>query len=246
MPDREQAAALEAAPRVLVVEDEATSRLVLARQLARLGIAATVIGDGAQAVEAVRRDRFDAVLMDRHLPGLDGLEATRRIRRVLGGDDPPVIAMTAEALLDLRRECLDAGMDDYLVKPVELASLRETLWRWLPSPDNPGPRLDLRALAGVREELDDEELFGELVATFLEELPRRWAMLSAAAATGDAERLAAVAHQLGGGAAQVGATRLAALCRRLEVLGEVPPPTTLAAVETECLALPALLERARA
>src|ERR687887_103567 len=155
-PNQEQAttgqagAAPGAGPRVLVVAENATERLVPSRQLPRLEVAATAIGDGAEAVETVRRGRFDAVLMDRHLPGVDGLDATRRIRRVLGGDDPPVIAMTAEIMLDLRRECLDAGMDDYLVKPVELASLRETLGRWLPSPDNPGPRLDLQALARVR------------------------------------------------------------------------------------------------
>src|SRR6266545_3928307 len=124
----------EAGPRVLVVADNATERLVLTRQLDRLGVAATVIGDGTEAVEAVRQGRFDAVLMDRHLPGVDGLEATRRIRHLPGGRDLPVIAMTADTRPEHRRECLDAGVDDYLAKPLEMASLRETLWRWLPSP----------------------------------------------------------------------------------------------------------------
>src|SRR6266508_2029618 len=78
MPDQEHATtgqagdAPEAGPRVLVVEDDTTSRLVVARQLDRLGVAATVVGDGTEAVEAVRQGRFDAVLMDRHLPGVDG------------------------------------------------------------------------------------------------------------------------------------------------------------------------------
>src|SRR6266540_1017345 len=167
MPDQEHATtgqagdAPEAGPRVLVVEDDTTSRLVVARQLDRLGVAATVVGDGTEAVEAVRQGRFDAVLMDRHLPGVDGLEATRRIRHLPGGRDLPVIAMTADTRPEHRRECLDAGVDDYLAKPLEMASLRETLWRWLPSPTNPGRRLDREALARVRDELDAQALFGD-------------------------------------------------------------------------------------
>ncbi len=137
--------AREARPRVLLAEDDTTSRLVLARQLDRLGVAATAVGDGAEAVEAVRRDRFDAVLMDHHLPGVDGLEATRLIRRLPGREGLPVIAMTAGGLAEDRQQCLDAGMDDHLTKPVEMARLRQTLERWLPgvplraSPDHAGP-----------------------------------------------------------------------------------------------------------
>jgi len=253
MPDQEHATtgqagdAPEAGPRVLVVEDDTTSRLVVARQLDRLGVAATVVGDGTEAVEAVRQGRFDAVLMDRHLPGVDGLEATRRIRHLPGGRDLPVIAMTADTRPEHRRECLDAGVDDYLAKPLEMASLRETLWRWLPSPTNPGRRLDREALARVRDELDDETLFGELVTTFLAELPRRWSAMADATARGDAAELGEIAHQLAGSAGQVGAGRLAALCRRLQFATGTGarPAALLAAIETECLALPAALERAR-
>jgi CheY-like chemotaxis protein len=136
-PDRPRAAndeqhAREARPRVLLVEDNATSRLVVARQLGRLGVIATAVGDGARAVEAVRHDRFDAVLMDRHLPEVDGLQATRLIRRLPGRERLPIIAMTAGTLAEDWRQCLDAGMDDYLTKPVEMARLRQTLERWLP------------------------------------------------------------------------------------------------------------------
>ncbi len=234
----------QARPRVLIVEDNATSRLVVARQLQRLGVAVTAVDDGTQAVEAVRQGRFDAVLMDRHLPGVDGLEATRLIRRLPGGHDLPVIALTADTAAEPRRECLDAGMDDCVTKPVDMAGLGETLWRWLPSPANPGPRLDREALARVREELDDEALFAELVTTFLAELPRRWAALAGAAALAEADRLSGVAHQLGGAAAQVGASRLAALCRSVEAGPADEPAATLAAIETECLGLPFALRRA--
>ena len=252
-PNQEQAttgqagAAPGAGPRVLVVADNATERLVLSRQLARLEVTATAIGDGAEAVETVRQGRFDAVLMDRHLPGVDGLDATRRIRHLPSGRDLPVIVMTADTRPEHRRECLDAGVDDYLAKPLEMANLRDTLWRWLPSSHNPGRRLDREALARVRDELDDDDLFGELVTTFVTELPVRWAEMAAAVARGDAATLGEVAHQLAGSAAQVGAARLAALCRRLQfATGTGARPASLVtAIETECLALPGALERAR-
>src|SRR6266540_3890957 len=211
----------EARPRVLVVADNATERLVLARQLDRLGLVATAVGDGTAAVEAVRRERYDAVLMDRHLPAEDGLEATRLIRRAPRGIDLPIIVMSADTRAEHKRECLDAGVNDYLPKPLEMARLRDTL--------------------------DDEALFGELVSTFLVELPKRWSALADAAAAGDAHRLGEVAHQLGGSAAQLGAVRLAVLCRQLQfATGTGARPVTLvAAIEIECLALPAALERAR-
>jgi CheY-like chemotaxis protein len=232
---------------VLVVADNATERLVIARQLDRLGLVGTTVGDGTEAVETVRRDRFDAVLMDRHLPAVDGLEATRLIRLSPRGIDLPIIVMSADTRAEHKRECLDAGVNDYLPKPLEMARLRDTLMRWLPSPANPGKRLDRAALARVRDELDDDTLFSELVITFLVELPKRWSALADATAAGEAHRLGEIAHQLGGSAAQLGATRLAVLCRRLQFATGTgsQPVSLLAAIEIECLALPAALERAR-
>ncbi len=236
----------ETQPRILLVADNATERLVLARQLSRLGAAATAVRDGAEAVEAVRQSGFEAMLIDRRLPGIDGLEVTRLIRGLPGGRELPIILMTAETREEHRRECLAAGVDDYLDKPLEMARLRDTLWRWLPSPTNPGRRLNREALARVRDELDDESLFVELITTFQEELPERWAELADAADRGDAAALGATAHQLAGSAAQVGATRLAVLCRRLQFATGTGarPAALLTAIEVECLALPAALDRA--
>jgi CheY-like chemotaxis protein/HPt (histidine-containing phosphotransfer) domain-containing protein len=248
-PDQQHAAngGRESRPRVLLVADNATERLVLSRHLDRLGAAATAVGDGEEAVEAVRQGGLDAVLIDRGLPGTDGLEVARLIRRLPGGAELPIIVMTADTHQEHRRECLVAGADDYLTKPLEMAKLRDTLQRWLPSPANPGRRLDREALARVRDELDDDKLFAELVTTFLEELPARWAALADAAARGNAAELGAVSHQLAGSAAQVGARRLAVLCDRLHFATGTGarPASLLAAIEVECLALPATLERAR-
>src|ERR671931_1902506 len=106
-------------PHVLLVADNATERLVLARHLDRLGTAATAVGDGEQALEAVRRGGLDAVLIDRGLPGVDRLEGARLIRRLPGGAELPIIVMTADTHQEHRRECLAAGADDYLTKPLE-------------------------------------------------------------------------------------------------------------------------------
>jgi len=94
-----------------------------------------VVGDGAEAVAAVTRVPYDAVLMDCQMPVLDGFEATRRIRAEARPDQPrlPVIAMTANVLDGERDRCLAAGMDDYLAKPVRLTDLAQTLRRWVPA-----------------------------------------------------------------------------------------------------------------
>jgi len=121
--------------RVLVVEDSPANQMVAVAMLKRLGLRSDVVGDGAEAVAAVTRVPYDAVLMDCQMPVLDGFEATRRIRAEARPDQPrlPVIAMTANVLDGERDRCLAAGMDDYLAKPVRLTDLAQTLRRWVPA-----------------------------------------------------------------------------------------------------------------
>jgi len=121
--------------RVLVVEDNPANQMVAVAMLKRLGLRSDVVGDGAEAVAAVTRVPYDAVLMDCQMPVLDGFEATRRIRAEARPDHPrlPIIALTANALGGERDRCLAAGMDDYLAKPVRLTDLAQTLRRWVPA-----------------------------------------------------------------------------------------------------------------
>jgi signal transduction histidine kinase/CheY-like chemotaxis protein len=118
---------------LLVAEDDAINRQIIEHVLARSGITATFVTNGREAVEAVLADagRFDAVLMDVQMPEMDGLEATRVIRRSIDAAQLPIIAMTAHAMLEERRQSLEAGMNDHLTKPIDAAAVTASLRRWL-------------------------------------------------------------------------------------------------------------------
>jgi signal transduction histidine kinase len=126
--------------RILVAEDNAVNRKVVELQLRRLGLAAEFAHDGHQAIAALRCQPYDLVLMDACMPLLDGLEATRRIRAFQAAGDPTIparlviIAMTANAMPRDRAECIAAGMDDYIAKPVTLAMLQTALLRHFHGP----------------------------------------------------------------------------------------------------------------
>ena len=100
----------------------------------RLGLHADVAGNGVEALDAIDRLPYDLILMDCQMPVMDGFEATRRLRQThADGPRIPVIAMTANAIRGDRELCLDAGMDDYLPKPVRSSELKAMLRRWLPA-----------------------------------------------------------------------------------------------------------------
>jgi signal transduction histidine kinase/ActR/RegA family two-component response regulator len=123
--------------RILVAEDNPINQKVVARMLEIEGHRVTVAADGQQALEFIEREPFDLILMDVQMPGMSGLEAARRIRereRARGGRIP-IIALTASAMKGDRERCLEAGMDDYLSKPVRPAALQEIIARYAPSPD---------------------------------------------------------------------------------------------------------------
>jgi signal transduction histidine kinase/CheY-like chemotaxis protein len=124
-------------PLVLVVEDSPVNRVVAVSVLERCGYHVHVVNDGREALQALSMQRYDAVLMDCQMPDVDGYEATAQLRRRerSGTYHTPVIAMTAHAMVGDRERCLDAGMDDYVSKPVRSQVLAEVLERWIPRAD---------------------------------------------------------------------------------------------------------------
>ncbi len=116
---------------VLVVEDNPINQTVILGQLRRLGLPVQVVDDGRKAVEAVATHRFALVLMDLYMPVMDGYEATEQIRRLPGGAELPLVAVTANATEQVRSRCLAAGMDDFLSKPLRIGHLSKCLSRWL-------------------------------------------------------------------------------------------------------------------
>ena len=208
--------------RVLVVEDNPTNQMVAVGLLTRLGFDPEVVGNGQEAVDAVRAREFAVVLMDCNMPVMDGFEATGAIRHDEGGDRHlPIVAMTAGALVGDRERCLAAGMDDYVSKPVKLSELDRVLSRWRPAAQPTawvdvidGDQLEsLRALDG-----GDGTFLTTLVDSFLTSSAEALATLAAAAEAGDADTLRAEAHRFKGEASTLGASGVAALCGQLEKL----------------------------
>jgi signal transduction histidine kinase/DNA-binding NarL/FixJ family response regulator len=213
--------------RVLLVEDVLASQVVIATVLRREGHAVEAVASGEAAIREAASRPFDIILMDVHMPGMNGLEAARRIRAQSGpGAAVPILALTANASDQDRRHCLEAGMNDVLPKPVERAMLIKAIEHHmrggkalavhpaplLPEPAGPVAELDLARIARLRDELPPG-LFGELAGSCLHDLRERQPALAAAVAARDAQSIVAAAHAMAGVAESYGLNRLAVLLR---------------------------------
>jgi len=222
---------------VLVVEDNLVNQKVTALCLRRIGYVVECASNGRLAIEAATKQRFAAILMDCQMPVMDGFEATRKIRELTYGD-VPIIAMTAAAMSKDRERCLEAGMNDYLSKPVQRAELERMLQKWVqpapftergkaqtPQAQDPmsetHPILDRSVIASLRElgGDDDPSLFFELVHMFLSDTPERMRALSEAFDKRDPTALERAAHALKSSSANLGALGLSALFRDIESAG---------------------------
>ncbi len=124
--------------RILIVEDNPANQKVVACLLGKRGYQTLVVTNGRQALEALEDSRYDLVLMDVQMPVLDGLETTRLIRKDARWSTLPVIGLTAHAMVGDRERCLEAGMTDYLAKPVRMPALLETVRKHVPQPEHAG------------------------------------------------------------------------------------------------------------
>ena len=220
---------------VLLAEDNPVNLGVVQHVLRGLGVECLAAENGQQALELLRQGmHVDMVLMDCQMPVMDGYEATRLWREYEkhSGGHIPVVAMTANAMPGDREKCIQAGMDDYVSKPVNIAELEGMIGKWVYGegassfPEVPvrpvtEPELhDLRMLdrtvvAELREVVDDG--FGRLVGTYLEHAPELMDGLQQASTNGDVEAMVAPAHSLKSSSANMGAMKLSILAREVEM-----------------------------
>ncbi len=231
MPVPTTTAAAARPERLLLAEDNSINQQVAIGVLAKLGFARVdAVANGAEAVQALASIPYDLVLMDVQMPELDGLAATRLIRAASAGAARriPIVAMTAHVTPEDRERCVEAGMDDYLSKPLNPTALRDMLERWLPSGRSepaqtvdrdldtaPGPQVfNLRALRFRLS--DDLDLEAVLVDRFRDDMPALVARLRDALDADDLDAASRHAHSIKGAAANIGGERLAAAASRME------------------------------
>jgi signal transduction histidine kinase/HPt (histidine-containing phosphotransfer) domain-containing protein/BarA-like signal transduction histidine kinase len=220
--------------RVLLADDNPINQKVGLSVLRRLGYRADLANNGVEVLKALDQKAYDVLFLDVQMPEMDGLQAAREICQKWPADKRPrIIAMTGNALVGDREKCLQAGMDDYISKPVRVAELQAALERWAPSsvrkPDTAflvRPKaipaeilLDQAVLADLRAMPPSEGLsmVQELVGLFLDHAPQRIAQISQS--IHDAPMLAFHAHALKSMSLNLGAKRIAELSQKLEELG---------------------------
>jgi two-component system, sensor histidine kinase and response regulator len=255
--------------RILVAEDNQVNQKVAVKMLERLGYKADVAANGLEALEALSRIPYAAVLMDVQMPEMDGYEATTEIRRreESEGLHTPIIAMTANAMQGDREKALDTGMDDYVSKPVKAEELDAVLERWLlqdeekvgqdtsaPGTGNgtaaaPDGSIDPSVLKSLRElqEEGEPDVLKELIELFLEDVPPQLEVLQEAEEREDAQSVERTAHTLKGSSSNLGAVRMAAICAELEEIGRsgdlATAPALISGLEAELGRVRAVLER---
>ncbi|HMK39769.1 MAG TPA: response regulator [Bacteroidota bacterium] len=215
--------------RILVVEDNSVNQILMLRILEKMGYAGDTAGNGLEALEALRRRRYDIVFMDVEMPEMNGIEATRTIVSTFPEHERPVIiGTTAYALEGDARECLDAGMDAYLSKPIKIEELQRVVREWgkrIPgsnkssvthpagSPVVDQARIDeLLSMDGG----DQPVLLAQLIGIYLKELPRFISRMKESAVHGDVSSLRRGAHRLKGSSLNLGVTLVAEICKDLE------------------------------
>ena len=235
------AAPVALAGRVLLAEDNPVNQQVGEAMLAKLGLAVAFAANGEEAVRLARTETFDLILMDCHMPVMDGYEASTAIRAHATAQRIPIIALTANVMEGNRERCLAAGMDDFLAKPYSLDQLQEVLRRWMGAAATVAT-IDAAGQAGAVDaaqvgegeaaidrgfleqfrELDPAgglALADRILGVYLDTCGKSFTQIEEATAAGDGEVLRRAAHSLKSSSGNVGAKRLYALLREFEGLG---------------------------
>ncbi len=235
----------ETRARVLLVEDNVVNQQVALGLLAKLGLSADAVGNGKEAIEAIKTIPYDIILMDVQMPVMDGFEATKIIRTLppeLYTDATkrplaslPIIAMTAHAMQGDREKCLAAGMNDYITKPITPEALATVLKKWLPkdrsnkqnnikhqandiSISNEKPILDWDGF--MKRMMDDKELAVQILDLFVEDAPKQMASFREAFNKKDIELIGRKAHSIKSSAANIGGEVLRETASQIEQLAK--------------------------
>jgi PAS domain S-box-containing protein len=205
--------------RLLLAEDNIINQKVATRILSQMGYRPDVVHNGVEVLQALDRQKYDVILMDIQMPEMDGLEATRRIRKEYTGTRRPwIIAMTANAMDSDRKNCFDAGMDGYLSKPVRIEALEAELTR---SSENIGQAVDFSVLSKFGEMTGSgSEAVRELVEIFSEETPLTLQQIRADIERKHVQGICILAMQLGRACQNFGAERMQTLCSSLQNAGK--------------------------
>jgi signal transduction histidine kinase/DNA-binding response OmpR family regulator len=216
--------------RILLAEDNVVNQKVALHTLKRMGYRADVVGNGLEVLEALHRQPYDLVLMDVQMPEMDGLTATRLICQKWSPENRPrIIAITANAMQGDREACLDAGMDDYISKPIRVEELVQVLSKSQPPTRNTAVSfvqpsvavLDAKALQQLRDIVteDASEFLTEVIDSYLKEAANLLQTIRTTVAQGEAAGLYQATHTLKSTSATLGAMTFSKLCTELEAMG---------------------------
>ena len=232
---------------ILVAEDNAINQTLINIILQRLGYKIDLAGNGKEVLEMVARKNYNIIFMDVQMPEMDGLEATRKIVELYGKSKPKIIAMTAFAMEGDKEKCLDAGMDDYVSKPIMIEEIQRMIEKWSKKPVKAGTKnirqiifseddlLDYNAIERLKEinEKVDPEFLGKVLGMFLEQAPQLLLEIKAHQQRGEWEQLGQKAHKLKGTSLNLGAKILADVCKQVEIKGRTKDVTNIAALIDE-------------
>lgn len=234
---------------ILVVEDNKVNQKVLCLNLEKLAYSFDIANNGLEAIELLSKKSFDLILMDCQMPELDGYEATKRIRTLSNSQRAkiPIIALTANAIKGDREKCLEAGMNDYLTKPIDTKKLSMTLEKWIAQAsrmDSPTqtetPILSIEVIESIQslQEPGKPDFLTQLISIYSETSNESMKQLKKAISINDMKALSSVAHSLKSSSANMGAQNMATLCFEFEAMGkkdvsQMPSEEKLKALENE-------------
>ena len=206
--------------RILIAEDNPVSRGVLQNMLQSEGFKPDVVEDGPSVLDALQVEDYDLLLLDCQMPGMDGDVVTERVRKdpERYGGDPVIVAVTADTTEQHREQCVAAGMDDFMPKPIRLESLRSGLARWVSMSAARGNAENQAELAQLRRSLvertghDDESFLRDYIGLFLEDTEARLDHMARTLASGESEAVSREGHALKGACLELGASRMARFC----------------------------------